>query len=131
VAFGTNCWATIPHSADMVAANTAAFLRIIRAAHRHVPVLVVSPLIRPDAEGTPNALGTTLADIRAAIERTVSQGNDQLTSRLPGADLVSAGLLVDGIHPGDEGHRKLAARIGLEVHRLRTRGAVATSDVQE
>ena len=37
VAYGTNCWATIPHSADMVRANTAAFLHIIRAAHPHVP----------------------------------------------------------------------------------------------
>ena len=63
VAYGTNCWATIPHSAAMVRANTVAFLRIIRAAHPHIPVLVVSPLIRPDAEQRPNALGATLADI--------------------------------------------------------------------
>ena len=67
VAYGTNCWATIPYSTDMVRANTAASLRIIRAARPQVPVLVVSPLIRPDAEEQPNALGTTLADIRAAM----------------------------------------------------------------
>ena len=119
VAYGTNCWATIPHSADMVRANTAAFLRIIRAAHPHVPVLVVSPLIRPDAEERPNAVGTTLADIRAAIEHAVAEANDELTSLLPGADLLSADLLADGIHPGDEGHRELATRIGLEVQRMR------------
>jgi len=120
VAYGTNCWATIPHSADMMRANTAAFLRIIRAAHPHVPILVVSPLIRPDAEDRPNALGTTLADIRAAIESSVAQGDDELTSLLPGADLLSADLLADGIHPGDDGHHELATRIGLEVDRLRT-----------
>ena len=119
VAYGTNCWSTIPHSADMVRANTAAFLRIIRTAHPHVPVLVVSPLIRPDAEDRPNALGTTLADIRAAIESSVAQDNDEMTSLLPGADLMSADLLADGIHPDDEGHRELAKRIGLEVQRLR------------
>ncbi len=119
VAYGTNCWATIPHSADMVRANTAAFLHIIRAAHPHVPMLVVSPLIRPDAEEQPNAVGTTLADIRAAIEHAVAQDNDELTSLLPGADLLSADLLADGIHPGDEGHRELATRIGLEVQRMR------------
>jgi lysophospholipase L1-like esterase len=119
VAYGTNCWATIPHSADMVRANTAAFLRIIRAAHPHVPVLVISPLIRPDAEERPNAVGTTLADIRAAIEHAVAEANDQQTSLLPGADLLSADLLADGIHPGDEGHRELATRIGLEVQRMR------------
>jgi lysophospholipase L1-like esterase len=120
VAYGTNCWSTIPHSADMVRANTEAFLRIIRAAHRDVPVVVVSPLIRPDAEDRPNALGATHADIRAAIEHTVAQGNDPLTTLLPGADLLSADLLADGIHPGDEGHRELATAIGLEVQRLWT-----------
>jgi lysophospholipase L1-like esterase len=120
VAYGTNCWSTIPHSADMVRANTAAFLRIIRAAHRDVPILVVSPLLRPDAEDRPNALGATLADIRAAIEDSVAQSNDPLIALLPGADLVSADLLVDGIHPGDDGHRELAAVIGLEVQRLWT-----------
>jgi hypothetical protein len=51
--------------------------------------------------------------------RRVAQADDELTLLLPGADLLSADLLADGIHPGDEGHRKLATRIGLEVHRLR------------
>ncbi len=71
-------------------------------------------MIQPDAEDRPNALGTTHADIRAAIEDSVAQDNDELTSLLPGADLLSADLLADGIHPGDEGHRELATRIGLE-----------------
>ena len=84
-------------------------------------MLVVSPLIRPDAEDRPNALGTTLADIRLAIEQTVTAGRDRLTALLPGADLLTADHLTDGIHPGDDGHRKLAERIGLEVHRLRRR----------
>jgi lysophospholipase L1-like esterase len=121
VAYGTNCWSTIPHSADMVRANTAAFLRIVRAAHPRVPMLVVSPLIRPDAEDGPNALGTTLAEIRAAIEQTVAERNDPLTALLPGADLVPPDLLTDGIHPGDDGHRILATRIGDQVHGMRRR----------
>jgi lysophospholipase L1-like esterase len=119
VAYGTNCWTTIPHSADMVRANTKAFLQVIRFAHPEVPVLVVSPLIRPDAEDQPNALGATLADIRGAIEHTVTESGDQLTWLLPGADLVPANLLVDGIHPGDEGHRMLATRIGSELQQLK------------
>jgi lysophospholipase L1-like esterase len=131
VAHGTNCWATIPHSAEMVRANTAAFLRIIRAAHPHVPTLVVSPLIRPDAENQPNALGATLADIRAAIENTVVDGNDPLTTLLPGANLLPATLLADGIHPGDEGHRKMARLIGLEVGALMLKNAAVTADVRE
>jgi lysophospholipase L1-like esterase len=109
----------LSHSADMVRANTAAFLQVVRAAHRRVPVLVVSPLIRPDAENRPNALGATLADIRAAIEHAVAERDDRLTTLLPGADLVPAGLLVDGVHPGAEGHRLLAKEIGPVVRRLR------------
>lgn len=131
VAYGTNCWATIPHTADMVSANTAAFLRLIRAAHPQVPVLVISPLIRPDAEKQPNALGTTLADIRAAIERTVVQSHDPLTKLLPGADLLSATLLADGIHPGDEGHRKIARLIGLEVGALMLRHTATAANIQQ
>jgi lysophospholipase L1-like esterase len=120
IAYGTNCWSTIPHSTDMVRANVAAFLRIIRAAHQEVPVLVVSPLVRPDAEDRPNLLGTTLADIRSAIEQEVADGDDKLTVLLPGAELVPPGMLADGIHPGDDGHRMLARRIGLEVQQLRS-----------
>jgi lysophospholipase L1-like esterase len=131
VAFGTNCWATIPHTADMVRANIAAFLRIIRATHPQVPVLVVSPVVRPDAEDQPNVLGTTLADIRAAIEHTVVHGDDPLTTLLPGADLLPATLLADGIHPGDEGHRKIARLIGLEVGALMLRHTATTSNIQE
>jgi lysophospholipase L1-like esterase len=127
VAYGTNCWSTIPHTEDMVRATTAAFLRIIRAAHQDVPILVVSPLIRPDAEDRPNALGTTLADIRNAIEHTVSATSDRLTSLLPGVDLLPASMLTDGIHPGDDGHRVLATVLGAEVIRLRMPG-VLTDD---
>jgi lysophospholipase L1-like esterase len=128
VAYGTNCWSTIPHTEDMVRATTASFLRILRAAHQDVPILVVSPLIRPDAEDRPNALGTTLADIRNAIEHTVSAAGDCLTSLLPGADLLPASMLADGIHPGDDGHRVLATVLGAEVIRLRMRGEVLTDD---
>jgi lysophospholipase L1-like esterase len=130
VAYGTNCWATIPHSVEMVRANTAAFLRIIRVARPHVPVLVVSPLIRPDAESQPNALGATLADIRGAIESAVAEGNDPLVTLLPGADLIPATLLADGIHPGDEGHRKMARLIGLEVGALML-GSAGAADVRQ
>ena len=49
----------------------------------------------------------------------MAEANDQQTSLLPGADLLPADLLADGIHPGDEGHRELATRIGVEVQRMR------------
>jgi lysophospholipase L1-like esterase len=110
VAFGTNCWTMVPHTADMVAAVASAFLRVLRQAHPVVPIIVISPLIRPDAEAVPNRLGSTLADIRLAVEDAAA--SDALTRLIPGRDLVAPDLLPDGVHPGDEGHRLLADTIG-------------------
>jgi lysophospholipase L1-like esterase len=112
VAYGTNCWSTIPHSADMVRAITEAFLRIVRWAHPEVPIVVVSPIIRPGAETTPNLLGATQADLRLALEQAVHAAADSLTTLVCGRPLVPAEMLSDGIHPDDAGHRVLADAVG-------------------
>ncbi|NGO77049.1 GDSL family lipase [Streptomyces sp. YC504] len=108
VAFGTNCWSRTPSSAELLYETTRAFLAIVRAAHPDVPVLVVSPVVRPDAEHSPNALGATLGGLRAAQERAVADTADKHLRVLPGARLIGAEHLVDGVHPGDEGHRLIA-----------------------
>lgn len=105
VAFGTNCWSRTPHSAGLLYETTRAFLDLVRRGHPDAPLLVVSPVVRPDAETTPNALGATLRDLRAAVERAAL---DAGTDLLPGGELLDAGHLVDGVHPGDEGHALLA-----------------------
>jgi lysophospholipase L1-like esterase len=110
VTHGTNCWTRTPHSAAMVAAGTAAFLDILRQGHAHTPIVVVSPVVRPDAETTNNRLGASLTDLRAAIE-DAARGREGVTL-VPGRDVLDAALLVDGIHPGREGHRVLAEAIG-------------------
>ena len=117
LAYGTNCWSTIPHSADMLRAGAEAFLRIVRSAHPDVPIVVVSPIIRPDAESTPNHLGANQTDLRSAIEQAVRATADPSTVLVPGRDLVSAERLRDGIHPDDAGHQLLAHTIGNELMR--------------
>ncbi|MGW7069734.1 GDSL-type esterase/lipase family protein [Streptomyces sp. NPDC054855] len=108
VAFGTNCWSRTPHSAELLYETARAFLGLVRRGHPDVPLLVVSPVIRPDAETTQNALGATLRDLRTAMERaTLDAGADLL----PGGELLDAGHLVDGVHPGDEGHALLAKAV--------------------
>ena len=64
IAYGASCWTRVPHSVDMVAAGFTAFLDVVRDGHPDVPIVVISPVLRPDAEDEPNRLGATLADIR-------------------------------------------------------------------
>ena len=115
ISHGTNCWTRTPHSVEMIRAATAAFLDIVRQNHPRVPIVMVSPIVRPDAEDTANRLGATLAGLRAAMEQVadarIGAGDGQLTL-VPGLPLLSEELLVDGVHPGDKGHEVLAASVG-------------------
>lgn len=120
LSFGTNCWTRLPHSVGQMRENFEAFLTIIRRAHPTTPIVVVSPLLRPDAEQTPNVLGATLQDLRATMEEVVrvrvENGDDHLTL-IGGAQLLEVHHLPDGIHPGDEGHEILADVVGEAVAR--------------
>jgi lysophospholipase L1-like esterase len=115
VSHGTNCWTRIPFSAAMFRENTRAFLTLVRQGHPETPIVVTSPVLRPDAEATPNRLGATLADLRAAMEdvahECIAAGDERLTL-VPGRGLLERDDLPDGIHPGDDGHRTLAAAFG-------------------
>jgi lysophospholipase L1-like esterase len=109
VAHGTNCWTRTPHTAAMVAEGLRAFLDVVRQGHPETPIVVVSPIVRPDAESTPNRLGATLGDLRAAIEDVATERAD--VTLVPGLPLVPPEQLPDGIHPGDEGHAAMSAAI--------------------
>ena len=111
ITHGTNCWTRIPHSVEQMAANTVAFLHVVRAGHPGTPIIVAGPIVRPDAEDTPNKLGATLADLRSAMEhatQSVIDAGDDLITLMPGRHLLDASLLADGVHPGDAGHTELA-----------------------
>ncbi|MFI5047225.1 MAG: GDSL-type esterase/lipase family protein, partial [Acidimicrobiia bacterium] len=118
VSHGTNCWTRIPFSEAMFRAQTDAFLNVVRQGHPDTPIVVTSPVVRPDAEEQPNRLGATLDDLRRAMEDVVHErvaaGDERLTL-VEGRDLLVAHELPDGIHPGDEGHRKLAASFGAAI----------------
>ncbi len=121
LAYGTNCWTRIPHSTALLAANVRAFVSILREGHPATPIIISSPVIRPDAESTPNRLGATLADLRGVIEEFAADpgsagaaGPIELVRGLP---LLSGDQLPDGVHPGDEGHAIMAEAIGGAVSR--------------
>ena len=115
VCHGTNCWTRTPHSAALMRETVAAFLDIVRHDHPTTPLLVVSPVVRPDAEETPNRLGATLADLRTAMEdvvRTRIDAGDKQLRLVQGLELIGEEDLGDGIHPNDAGHRRMATAVG-------------------
>jgi lysophospholipase L1-like esterase len=117
LSYGTNCWTRIQHSAEQVGAGLDAFVDLVRTGHPDTPIVVASPVIRPDAEAQRNGLGATLADLRSVIEARIErrcQGDPRL-HLVRGGGLLTADQLADGVHPGDEGHRVLAQAIGSAV----------------
>ncbi len=115
ITHGTNCWTRIPHSVSQMKANTDAFLSVVRQGHPVTPILVASPIIRPDGEETANALGATLGDLRAAMEDVVRariSAGDANLRLIEGLPIVPAEQLGDGIHPNDDGHIALARALG-------------------
>ncbi|UNO43685.1 GDSL family lipase [Streptomyces sp. MST-110588] len=114
LAFGTNCWSGSPYSAPLLRETTSAFMALVRRGHPDTPLLVLSPLLRPDAEDTPNALGATLSELRRAQEAAVADriaAGDRGLALLSGAPLLEAADLADGLHPGDGGHARLAGAV--------------------
>jgi hypothetical protein len=114
VAYGASCWTRIAHSATMVAEGFHGFLDVVRQGHPHAPIVVLSPIIRPDAEDVPNKLGASMADIRHAIEsvaRARIVAGDTTLTVVAGEAMITEDHLADGIHPGDEGHKRIAATV--------------------
>ncbi len=120
LAFGTNCWSRVPFSAPLLYETTRAFLELVRQGHPRTPLLLVSPVLRPDAERTPNRLGATLGALRDAMERAardrIAAGDDRLAV-LPGRDLLGPEHLADGLHPNDSGHQVLGLAVATALRR--------------
>ena len=121
ITHGTNCWTRIPFSTRLFAEQLNAFLDIIRQGHPDTPILVASPILRPDAEDTPNRLGASLVDLRVAMEDVVRSrmaAGDVRLHLVGGRALVGEDQLADAIHPNDDGHRALAATLGPKVRAM-------------
>lgn len=116
LAWGTNSYSTIPTDAAQIAETMRVFLTAVRQGLPDAPLIVISPIIRPDAETTPNRFGTTHRELRAALESAVlafaESHHDDRVVLVHGRDIVPANALTeDGVHPGDEGHAHVAAAV--------------------
>lgn len=121
ITHGTNCWTRTVHSVPMFREGLRGFVDVVRQGHPDTPILVASPIIRPDAEAETNRLGATLADLRRTMEEVVREridGGDDRIRLIEGFPLVTEEQLADGIHPNDDGHRALAAALGPAVRGL-------------
>ncbi|MEU6876893.1 GDSL-type esterase/lipase family protein [Streptomyces sp. NPDC046712] len=114
LAFGTNCWSRAPCSAGWLYETVRAYVGLVRRGHPDAPLLILSPVLRPEAETTPNALGATLEDLRAAMEhagRDLAAEGDERLLVLSGRPLLGPEDLADGLHPNDRGHARMAAAV--------------------
>ncbi|MBT2492237.1 GDSL family lipase [Streptomyces sp. ISL-96] len=122
LAFGTNCWSRTPFSAPLLYETVRAFITLVRRGHPDTPMLVLSPVLRPEAERTPNALGATLAALRTALEEAVLAGiaaGDDRLALLPGLGILTPEHLTDGLHPNDAGHALMADAVAAALREAR------------
>ena len=89
---------------ELFRADFAAFIGNLRAATR-APLYCVTPIYSPDYAAI------ALESYRQVIRDVVAGANDPLTMVVEGLDLMPAddALLVDGVHPNDEGSTLLSA----------------------
>jgi hypothetical protein len=85
------------------------FVATIRDGHPDTPILLTTPLHAPEREHQRNAVGLTLADVRAEVAAAVPG-----LPVLDGPSILGpndAGLLADGLHPTAAGYRLIAERM--------------------
>jgi lysophospholipase L1-like esterase len=101
------------------------FIEIIREKHPLTPLVVMSPIICPDRETTPNAVGVTLVKMRDELEeacRILGARGDENVHYVSGLDVLGEGdlaYLPDGLHPSADGYEFMGRRYVERVARKR------------
>jgi len=89
------------------------FVKIIREKHPDIPIVVMSPILSPPRETTPNAVGFTLVMMRDEVQNAVAALRDLGDRNLHyvnGLDVFGPEwlpLLPDELHPDAEGYRQM------------------------
>lgn len=118
-----------------LAPQVSGFVQQVRAAHPGTPIVVMSPIVAPDREEQPNAVGMTLQDVRREIEhavRVLQQLGDTLLFGIHGPDVFGhehVHLLDpdDRLHPTAAGDRQIAAHLTPRLHAILTSAIAAGS----
>jgi len=90
-----------------------AFISTVREGHPKTPIVVITPLVAPNREGKPNAVGLTLDDVRSCVE--LGARTDPDIQLIDGRTVLSAdearALYADDVHPGPDGYRLIGERL--------------------
>lgn len=91
------------------------FIETVRDGHPSVPLVVISPIAVRPARDVPNGVGLSVSDIRGivhdAVGRIVTATGDPQLHLVDGRDVLGPDqldLLVDNVHPGDDGSAAMA-----------------------
>ncbi|CAM3540423.1 GDSL-type esterase/lipase family protein [Occultella aeris] len=113
---GINMMGGATFSPRAFAPHVSGFVEQVRQAHPDTPILVMTPIVSPPRERTPNAVGLTLESMRVAIGEVVATlaRTDPNLHLLEGPTIIGTGdvhLLPDDLHPDGEGYRLMAERL--------------------
>ena len=97
--------------------QVAEVIRSARQAHPQAQLVVITPIISPDRDHTPNAVQLSLSDIRGHVARVAEQlaATDDRLHILDGLTIMGAqdlDVMPDGLHPDGDGYQRMAQRIG-------------------
>ncbi|WP_154795997.1 GDSL-type esterase/lipase family protein [Occultella kanbiaonis] len=106
-----------------LAPQVSGFIEQVREAHPDAAIAVLTPILSPPREETPNVAGLTLEAVRAAVRAAVTelQAEDANLHLFEGPTVIGTEdvhLLPDDLHPDGEGYRLMADRIAPLLSRL-------------
>ena len=131
IAFGMNAWSRVPHTPALLAEEVRAFITLIRRRPPTTALVVVSPASATRRRGLRQPHGSDAGRAAqrhgGAVRELIEAGDDRLFL-VEGAGVFGADDLADGVYPGDEGHKRLAAAFSKHVaplmEELRTAAAI-------
>ncbi|HLS15485.1 MAG TPA: GDSL-type esterase/lipase family protein [Beutenbergiaceae bacterium] len=120
---GINIYGTATFNERSFAPHISGFIEQVREAHPGIPIGVMTPIVSPDRETTPNPVGQTLVGMRAAIEEVVEslREDDAYLQLIDGLQIFGADqvhLLPDQLHPDGQGYQLMGQRLTAELKPL-------------
>ena len=114
---GINIQMSSSLSARTLQSAIIGFVATVRDGHPSTPLVVISPIGSPERERVENAVGLSLRGVRSTVESAAEALGVDYIDGLEIVGDADAGLLVDGLHPGSDGHRLMTQRIAARLER--------------